>query len=181
MLEEEKTRTFIALDVPENIKKEIIKIQKLIPRFEGKLTEIDNLHLTLKFLGHIDKEILIETKRRLKEIKIKQFQAEISEVGVFSLSRIKIVWLKMRNCNNLQRNIDSKLSGLFPKERRFMGHITIARVKHVKNQSFFISQLKKIKISANLRFTVKSFELMKSTLSRSGPVYENLKTYNLQQ
>jgi 2'-5' RNA ligase len=32
-------RTFIAIDIPEEIKKELIKIQKQLPEFKGKLTE----------------------------------------------------------------------------------------------------------------------------------------------
>ena len=46
-------RTFIAVDIPENVKEEIIKIQDKLPEFVGKLTELENLHLTLKFLGEI--------------------------------------------------------------------------------------------------------------------------------
>ena len=35
-------------------RKEIKKIQTLLPEFNGKLTGEENLHLTLKFLGEVD-------------------------------------------------------------------------------------------------------------------------------
>ena len=46
-----KVRAFIGIDIPNGIKKEIIKQQNSLPEFFGKKTEPENLHLTLKFLG----------------------------------------------------------------------------------------------------------------------------------
>lgn len=174
-----KMRTFVSIDVPENIQKEIKKIQEKLPRFEGKFTEIENLHLTLKFIGEIDEVNLIEIKRRLKEIKYKKFEAKISEIGVFSPSYIKIVWIKLDNCYDIQRIIDAKLDGILKKEDRFMGHITIARVKSIKNKKYFLGELKKIEVSAGLKFKVKSFELKKSELTPEGPIHEIIEEYPL--
>jgi len=50
----EKIRAFIYIDFPERVKKEIAKIQQMIQneiKFTGKLTELKNLHLTLKSIG----------------------------------------------------------------------------------------------------------------------------------
>jgi len=172
-------RAFISIDLPANIQKEIEKIQKKLPAFEGKITEPENLHLTLKFLGDVDEKILIEIKRRLKEIKIKKFETRISDIGIFSSNYIKIIWVKMENCHGLQKIIDEKLSGIFEKEERFMGHVTIARVKYIKNKNYFLGELKKIQIPESLKFQVKSFELRKSELMPEGPIYEILEEYNL--
>lgn len=53
---EEKHRTFICIDFPTEVIKEAARIQALIDKqnFTGKLTEPENLHITLKFLGEID-------------------------------------------------------------------------------------------------------------------------------
>lgn len=172
-------RVFVSIDLPENIQKEIKKIQEKLPRFVGKFTEMENLHLTLKFLGEIDEEKLVEIKRRLKEIKYRKFEAKISELGVFSPSYIKIVWVKLNNCYDLQRIIDEKLEGIFKKEERFMGHLTIARVKSVKNKKYFLGEVKKTEIPAGLKFKVKSFELKKSELTPEGPIHEIIEEYAL--
>ena len=87
----------------------------------------------------------------------------------------------MTDCNELQKNVDNVLNRLFEKERRFMSHLTIARIKYVKNKAEFFKELEKIKIQPILKFTVKNFKLKKSTLSRKGPVYEDLETYLLEQ
>ena len=86
----------------------------------------------------------------------------------------------MTDCNELQKNVDNVLNRLFEKERRFMSHLTIARIKYVKNKTKFFKELGKIKIPQTLNFPVKNFKLKESALSRKGPVYEDLETYLLE-
>jgi 2'-5' RNA ligase len=168
-------RTFISIDIPEKIKKEIVKIQNSLPEFKGKKTEFENLHLTLKFLGEVDEEKLEEIKKILRKIKLSSFEAEINSIGTFS---DRIIWLGMKNCNELQKEIDEKLSDLFEKEERFMGHLTIARIKEIKDKKIFREEIRKIKIP-EMKFDVKNFNLKKSKLGRNGPVYEDIEVYNL--
>ena len=157
-------RTFIAIDLPENIREEIRKIQEKLPEFKGKLTEKENLHLTLKFLGEVDEEKIRLLKDKLKEIKFKKFEAEIDSLGVFSEKFVRIVWLHLTNCEKLQEKIDKKLEDIFQKEERFMSHLTIARVKNIKNKKEFLEKLGKIKIN-RIKFLVNSFKLKKSVLT----------------
>jgi len=67
---------------------------------------------------------------------------------------------------------------LFEPEVRFMSHLTIARVKKISNKKDFIQKLSIIKIPKK-RFEVKKFKLKKSNLTREGPVYEDIREYNL--
>ena len=173
-----KIRTFIAADIPKNIQEEIRSIQEKLPEFKGKLTETENLHLTLKFLGDVDDETLLEVKKRLKKIKLKDFETRISEIGVFSPEYVRIVWIKLDNCEELQKTIDEKLSYLFEKEKRFMSHLTIARVKSVKSKKEFLQGIEKISFP-KIKFMVKNFKLKKSVLTEKGPVYETLEKYSL--
>jgi len=168
-------RTFIAIEIPEKIKKEIQKIQNSLPEFKGKKTEFENLHLTLKFLGEIDEKTLEEVRKRLREIKLNEFEAEIDSIGIFSE---RIAWLRVRNCEKLQKEVDGKLEGLFGKEKRFMGHLTIARVKNLKNKEEFLGSLKGIEIP-KMKFFVKNFNLKKSILTEEKPIYEDIEIYNL--
>ncbi len=172
-------RTFISIEIPEDIKREILKIQKELPEFRGKLTETDNLHLTLKFLGEINEKKAEEVRKKLREIKFNKFDAEIDSIGVFSEKFVRIVWLHVSNCEELQKEIDEKLSELFEKEKRFMGHLTIARVKSVKNKKEFLEKISQIKIS-EMKFVVKNFNLKKSILTEEKPFYEDIEAYNLE-
>ncbi len=171
-------RTFISIDIPENVKGAIREIQEKLPDFRGKKTEPENLHLTLKFLGEVNENKIEEIKRKLREIKFKKFEAEIDSIGVFSENFVRIVWLHIKNCDDLQKEIDEKLEKLFEKEKRFMSHLTIARVKNVKDKKAFIEQIKKIEIP-KINFPVHSFMLKKSTLTEKGPIYKILEEYKL--
>ena len=171
-------RIFIAVDFPENIKKEIARIQEKLPEFQGKITEKENLHLTLKFLGETDEKALGEVKKRLSEIRLKSFEAEISSIGYFSEKFLRIIWLGISGCNELQKQIDNKLEGLFGKEERFMGHLTIARIKNVKGKQKFIEELKKIKVPS-MKFRINAFCLKQSVLTSEKPLYKNLGVYSL--
>lgn len=169
-------RTFIAIEIPEEIKKEIVKIQEKLPDFIGKKTEIENLHLTMKFLGEVDEKKIEEVKERLMEIKLNSFETEINLIGVFSG---RIIWIGMKNCDELQREIDEKLSGLFEKEDRFMGHLTIARVKSIKNKKEFLDKINRV-VLPKMKFEVKNFNLKKSILTEKMPIYEDIEVYNLE-
>lgn len=177
-------RTFISIHLPEHVKKEIVNIQKRLPAFEGCLTDPENMHLTLKFLGEVDEKILIEAKRRLREIDFNDFTVEAKSIGIFDNSKSWkfqgkiIVWIYLTNCGGLQRAIDRELEGIFPKEKRFMSHLTIARIKRLKNKKRFLEGLIKMKIPL-LKFKVKGFYLEKSELSSGGPIYTVLKSYTL--
>ena len=168
-------RAFIAVDIPKKIKKEVVKIQNSLPEFKGKKTEQENLHLTLKFLGEVNQEALEKVKNKLKSIKFEQFETEIDSIGTFNA---RIVWLHMAGCEELQRKIDGSLKGLFLSEKRFMSHLTIARVKEIKDKKSFLKELGKIKFD-KIGFEVKEFKLKISTLTRKGPAYEDLEVYNL--
>lgn len=171
-------RTFIAIEIPEEIKKKIIEIQDSLPEFEGKKTEYENLHLTLKFLGEVDEEKIKEVRKKLSEIRLNSFKSEIDSLGFFSEKFIKIIWLHMSNCEEIQRQIDEKLKDLFPKEERFMSHLTIARVKNVRNKKDFIEKMNKIKISP-MSFVANKFCLKESVLTEEKPVYKDIEIYPL--
>ncbi len=176
-----KTRCFVALELSPDAINYIRQIQKLIGErnfFIGKFTKPENLHLTLKFLGEIDNETIDEVRKRLRDIKFNEFEAEVGEVGVFSENFIRILWIKLNYCDELQKEIDKKLKGLFEPEYRFMGHITIARVKKVFNKKAFLKYIKDMEVK-RIKFRVKKFFLKKSILNPEGPVYEDLEEYIL--
>lgn len=176
-------RIFISINLPENIRGEIKKIQDKLPEFNGKKTESENLHLTLKFLGEIDEDKINEVREKLKEVEHQRFETSVKYLGFFDNvkrgKRYGIVWLHLKGCDELQKEIDEKLKGLFEIEKRFMSHLTIARVKSIKNKKEFLRKLKEIKIP-EIKFEIGKFYLMKSKLDSQGPVYEDVEFYSLE-
>ena len=181
---ENLTRCFIALDLPRNIINEMVGIQEIIKQkklFDGNLVDSENLHLTLKFLGEIDKEKIEEVKKRLKKINFKEFETRLGEIGVFSSKYsgyIKVLWVELKGGGlfELHKKIDEALTGLFEPEQRFMAHITLARIKRVYDKNGFLDYISKIKLP-EIKFKVDKFYLKTSELFEAGAVYEDIESY----
>ncbi|MFH1425676.1 MAG: RNA 2',3'-cyclic phosphodiesterase [archaeon] len=179
------TRAFIALDFPDEVIKEIARLHPLINKqsFTGKLTELENLHLTLKFLGEIDNSRLTKVKTALSKISFPKFQAKLQEAGTFSYNKKpKIAWIKIggKETYDLQKVIDNSLKDLLPKEERFMSHLTIARIKYTKDNQAFTDYIKKLSVKP-IAFLITEFKLMSSELKPMGPVYETIESYGLKE
>jgi len=179
----ELVRCFIALELSREAIDYVEEIQRMIKKknlFNGKFTEPENLHLTLKFLSEITPEKVEETRKLLSQIKFKTFEAHLDQLGFFTEDNFRIVWMKLagKGVWDLQKEIDNKLGGHFKKEERFMGHITIARIKKVHDKKLFLDYIKNMKIK-KISFQIKDFVFKKSELKREGPVYADIEKFNL--
>ncbi len=174
-------RTFISLKFSEEVINYIRQLQEQIKKenlFEGKFTGLENLHLTLKFLGEINEEKLEHVRERLGEIEFSQFDTRLESVGFFDNQRSGIVWLSLTNCEELQKKIDEVLVGPFEKEMRFMSHLTIARVKKIEDKKRLINYLKDLEIE-KMKTNIDKFYLQESKLSSRGPEYSVVEEYKL--
>lgn len=183
MIEQESvTRSFICIDLPEHVIKEIARVQELLSawKFTGSMTRLENVHLTLKFLGELTRIQVEEARKKLQHIVSIPFQVKLLTLGVFHHhSSPKIVWVKLggKGIFQLQKNIDRALEGLFKKEKRFMSHMTIARVKYVKDKEGFEHFVKQIKIR-ELEWEAREFFLKKSVLEPQGSAYSVIEHYS---
>ncbi len=171
-------RVFIAIDLPENVRREIISIQKEIDKLglvRGKFTDPEKLHLTLKFLGEVSRSEFEAVKEKIECIKFDKFDVSLGEIGVFSEDFVRIIWVKLdgQGVLDLQKRIDEALKDIFPPEYRFMSHVTIARPKSVEDKKILIDEMKKISFN-KLNFSVDKLIIKKSDLTKEGPIYTNL-------
>lgn len=173
-------RLFIAIEVPEEIHGYFLELQKKVNTSLAKITLAKSFHLTLKFLGEVDENKKDKTIELLREVKFEPFSAELNNVGVFpNENYIRIVWVGLEpkdKITELQQKIDNILVDLFAKDKRFHPHITLGRVKFVKDKKEFINLLKEIKVEKK-SFEASVFKLIKSTLTPEGPVYEVLELF----
>ena len=171
-------RCFIGIDLSIVAVKEIQKVQKKFkPDFTGSLTYSENLHLTLKFLGEIESRVINDVKKRLSSITHPPFELILKDIGVFSQKFIKIIWVKVSDVP-LQPLVNNCLNEIFELENRFMGHITIARVKSLANKNSFLQIINKTKVN-EISFMVRDFYLKESILTKDGPIYKDIDRYKL--
>jgi 2'-5' RNA ligase len=178
-------RCFLAIELPEEAKKELSRIQKEIAgsNVKMKLVEKENLHLTLKFFGEVSDYQVNKIKELLKQVRFEKFQANLGISGVFpSSSFIRVVWVSLEpseKVKELHGKIDEMLEKeKFRKDKVFESHVTLARVKFVKDKQQIMNKLKEIKVKP-MKFQISSFVLKKSTLTEKGPVYGDVAKFDL--
>lgn len=180
-----KMRCFIALDLPEDIKKEFAKAQKQIPSENAKILNVnpDIFHLTLRFLGDVDDSQAEKIKNAMKNLKFAKFKAKLSGIGVFPRENfIRVVWVGLEPKEKfleLHNAVDKALekAGIM-KEERFESHATLCRVKYIKDKDRFMEKIKKIKVP-ELEFEAVSVKLKKSILTPEGPIYSDIAEFLL--
>ncbi|MBU1091078.1 MAG: RNA 2',3'-cyclic phosphodiesterase [Candidatus Omnitrophica bacterium] len=182
-------RTFIAIELPKEIKDELTKLQDQLKlsNADVKWVAPENIHLTIKFLGEINEEKLCRISEVIENCaKDKSpYLIRINSLGVFpNMNSPRVIWVGLDKGNQeteeLAKSIEENLEKLgIPKEKRpFSSHITIARVRSMKNREQLIEALKKLEnvfVGNNLEWNVKKVILFKSTLTPKGPTYEALK------
>ncbi|MBU0930206.1 MAG: RNA 2',3'-cyclic phosphodiesterase [Nanoarchaeota archaeon] len=177
-------RLFIAAPLPDEIKDYLFELEKEISKLPAKfkLVSKKNLHLTLKFIPEADEKQIEEIRSRLKTIKFNSFKISLTEKGLFPIEgKAKVIWIGLESDNRLielQQRIDEKLLDIFSDNQEFKSHITLGRIKYIKNQEKFDEELNKIKIS-KLKSEIKEFGLFNSTLTKDGPIYNLIERYKL--
>jgi len=183
----EKIRTFIAIDLPAHLLEQINQLQKDLIPFTNlllKWTKPENIHLTLKFLGDVERCKLDEVYKAIREIAYTEvpFTLFINGFGVFpNLKQPRIVWVGIERCeslNNIVHHIEEKLLSLgFESENRpFNPHLTVGRIKHYcsAKESLYLSDVLDSAKIIKGSFSVTEIILYQSNLKPGGPIYSRL-------
>jgi 2'-5' RNA ligase len=190
----EKIRSFIAIELPGEVKQALTRLQEEL-KSAGNLplrwVEPKNIHLTLKFLGDIDVASTGKITLALEDAVrgAQPFNIEVKGLGVFpSLKRIQIVWVglygEMEKLGQLQKSIEEKLKplGFTPENRPFTPHLTLARVRDYarpEERQKLGDIISAASFEGQYKVNVTSVNLMKSQLTREGPIYSKIGTVNL--
>ena len=183
-----QVRAFLAIDLDDDLKP---KINKIIKEFKSintkiKYVELTNLHLTLKFFGDIDTNglDLLEDKIAGVVSDFEPFDIHIKGCGAFpNNNHIKVIWIGIDEdslIKELHDKLDVEFAKLgFDKDKRFSTHLTIGRMKTAKNKDKVKQTIEEFENVDIGQMTVEKISLKKSTLTPSGPVYEDLKVFKL--
>ena len=191
----EQIRSFIAIELPEEIKGGLARLRRELEREEHtfvKWVDVEGIHLTLKFLGNIPLKRVAEITNAMEEATqgISPFHLEISGLGAFpDLKQPRVLWVgiggDIDKLSSLQQKIDSALASLgFAKEERpFVPHLTLARVRQGA-LSIQIKNFGELVASANFKmsysFEVGAISLMRSQLTPRGAIYTRLSVTGLE-
>lgn len=185
----EKIRAFIAVRIPDDIQSELCRLGA---QFRSEIRRASwvregNIHLTLKFLGDIERSMIDQISRELKSIaeKTRRFEMAIDHLGVFpNPRRPRVLWVGVNDgrdqLSELAAQVDDALAGLgFPKEERaFRPHLTLARIKASHDLT---SALEANERFNRLSVEVNSFELIRSQLTPKGAIYTTIEEFKLME
>ncbi|TKJ30545.1 RNA 2',3'-cyclic phosphodiesterase [bacterium (candidate division B38) B3_B38] len=184
-------RAFIAVDIPSDVKDAIGKLQRKLMRevkSSVKWVEVANIHTTLRFLGEVPEEKIEQLSKVLPKggRGIAPFKINIKGLGAFpNLSRPRVIWVGMQAQGNRMVQLYSQIETLvrdlgFTAERRaFSSHLTIGRIKQLRDQNEWVNAIGKRQELFFGEATVDCFYLFQSILKPQGPEYRKLKKFDL--
>ena len=127
-------RLFIAIDIPEVIKKDLAGFVKELP--VARWVPSDQIHLTLRFIGEVGPRTFDAIKAALSGLSFRGFPLTLRGAGHFPPGKRppRVLWVGVEPSETLmqlQRDLELALidAGIPPDERPFSPHITLARLK----------------------------------------------------
>ncbi len=177
-------RIFIAIDLSQGVKNTLAnQANQWLRKISGaKITPVQNLHLTLRFLGAISDQQMWESVEALEKIakEINPFIIEGRGVVTFpSFDKSRIISCELEETEELGK-LNQKIGDEFDylnigqkTGKKFIPHITLARLKKVQNLNYLSD--KKINLSENIN----TFQLIESDLSGKVPEYHDIQIFKL--
>jgi 2'-5' RNA ligase len=174
-----KVRAFFGLPVPDPQREElapfIARCAQLAPDF--KWTPTENLHLTIRFVGSADRNV-VEAVAGGLEGTCAGFEIGLGETGTFGRGRTaRVVWLGLRTGAEeavaLAATVDAacRQAGLAGEDRPFRAHLTLARARSRDG-----SKLPDLPAAPDVSpWRAGELVLYSSRLTRSGAIYEPLR------
>ncbi|MCD6417879.1 RNA 2',3'-cyclic phosphodiesterase [bacterium] len=189
MRDDEKIRSFFAIELPEDIRRyierDIVSRLKKVPA-KVKWVARENMHLTVRFLGEISRRKVDEIVDRMFDMNIQErisvVSLSLSEIGTFGRRNPRVIWLglsgEVEKIVELHGYIERVCDAvkLPADDKKFSPHITIGRVKSPSHTDKLLAEIKKLTIK-QLDFMVKEVILFKSTLTPSGPIYSVIEKF----
>lgn len=183
-------RAFIAVELDPRVRREIALFQEHLKtaKADVKWSDPEHTHLTLKFLGDIQPEIVddIEEAMARTAVKFPAFHMDIGTLGAFPrMDDPKIIWAGITKRANFlaeiaeQLDIELKTLGIEKADKGFMPHITLGRSRTETTSRHLAELLQNTHVPAGLSQKVQRIALFRSELFPKGPVYHLLYSVEL--
>lgn len=187
-------RTFIAIPFNQELIQKMAEIRKeLKSEIKRGVTWTDpsKTHLTLKFLGEIDVNQVVQLNKVLTAVcrDSSSFEISCNGIGCFpNFLQPRVIWLGIKPEHKLfalqsQIEIECYSAGFPKEEKKFSPHFTLGRMReNLPSSSLeFLQRIEKIERERDpVILTVDEIILFKSQLFKTGPVYSQLSAFKLQ-
>lgn len=174
-------RLFVAIRPPEPIRD--LLIDAMDENADFRWQDEEQLHLTLRFIGEVERPIANDIADALSRIRAPSLRLKVAGVGRFEQRRAGALWAAVEPKGGVAA-LAAKVgrvcqeNGLEPERRTFHPHITLARWKGRRTREVqdFLERRRDL---TSEPFDVTEFILFESRLSRHGAHYEEVASYAL--
>ena len=181
-------RLFTAIDLSADVLLRLEQMMSILrPEASVKWSPVDNLHVTIKFIGEWPEARLEELNDALTSLLPRQpFEAELKELGWFPNERSpRILWVGVHGGDpllELARETDERLAELgIPKEERgFAPHLTLARMKKPVPLDGLRQKIKEFQPASMGSFPVARFVLFRSYPGSNASIYRKIREYGFE-
>jgi 2'-5' RNA ligase len=174
-------RLFVGIRPPGDIRDLLIDAMADSP--ELRWVGDEQLHLTLRFIGEVERPLADDIALALSRIRSEPFELRVTGVGIFEQRSGGALWAGVQPKEPvaaLAAKVERACinAGLEPERRAFHPHITLARFNRASAEAAQ-AFLERNRALASSPFAVADFILFESRLSRHGPHYEEIADYPL--
>jgi 2'-5' RNA ligase len=170
-------RLFAALELPPAVRDALLAVMGGVAGAHWQRD--DQLHLTLRFIGEVDRHMAADISAALATVNVTPFTLTLDGIGSFDRrGRVDSLWVGVTPrapVAALAKRIDAALArvGLPPETRAFVPHITVARLGRAAGG---IAAFPAAPIPA-LTFEISGFALWESRMGADGSTYDILERY----
>jgi 2'-5' RNA ligase len=178
-------RLFVSVDLPDALADPVAALQGEFADAPGlRLTDPDQAHLTLKFLGEVEESRVPAIEEALETAVdaagVAPFDATVGGLGVFpSMDYISVVWVGVRegseDLTRLHEAVERETTalGFDAEDHAFTPHVTLARMDDARSKAR-VQQVVRAEDPTVGTMRVSQIRLKRSDLGSDGPTYSTV-------
>jgi 2'-5' RNA ligase len=144
-----------------------------------------NYHVTLRFIGEVDEGAAGDIDLGLSRLKAKRFSLTVAGIGAFGTGNKPHLLYAGIDAEPGLLQLHDKVGaacsrlGLVPDRNRYVPHVTLAKVAGATAAAEIAEFTARNGLLRLAPFAVESFSLIRSYLTKSGSIYEDIAEYPL--
>ena len=186
MVRSEHWRVFCAIELPHEVREKVLapstRLRKALPEAHASWSKVDNIHLTLKFLGDIPESQVenLSTAAANASRGLDSFPIRVKGSGVFpTRGQPRVLWIGIEDLQGklaeLYRRLEGECAraGFHKEPRPFHPHLTLARLRKPASARALADAHLQMEFEP-LELTVSELLVIRSELSSAGSKYTTI-------